>query len=84
MTVQVKKEMQFWEILENAWSGAILTLKTIEEHDKEEEFMYLIDEMYPDGVDETELNDLLWFDDEFVLETLGIDNEEDEEEEEEE
>ena len=34
-------------------------------------------------VDETELNDFLWFEDEFIFEELGISNDEDDDEDEE-
>ena len=65
-----------------AWSGAVATKDLIIENNKEDEFDALIEELYPDGIDETQLNDILWFDDEWVLESLGI-KEEDEDEEEE-
>lgn len=55
-----------------AWSGAIDTKNTIIDHDKAEEFDDLIEEIYPDGLSETQLNDILWFDDEWIFETLGI------------
>ena len=65
-----------------AWSGAVDTYNTIEEHDKLEELEQLIEELFPDGLSFTELNDMLWFDSEYVLEQLGINTEEEEEEEE--
>ena len=55
-----------------AWSGAVDTKNTIIDHDKQTDFEYLIDELYPDGLSETQLNDLLWFDAEWVFEQLGI------------
>ena len=66
------------------WSGAVDTYNTIEEHDKLEELEQLIDELYPDGISFTSLNDILWFDSEFIFEQLGIQNEDDEEDEDEE
>ena len=68
----------------NAWSGAIDTKKTIIENNKAEDFERLIDECYPDGLTETQLNDILWFETDWIFENLGIDQEEEEEEEEEE
>ena len=65
-----------------AWSGARDTKLVIMEHRKEEEFEALIEELYPDGIDETQLNDILWFDSEWVFECLGIDEEEEDEDEE--
>ena len=32
----------------------------------------IIEDMYPDGIDETELNDLFWFDTEEVLSWIGL------------
>lgn len=55
-----------------AWSGAIDTKNTIIDHDKQKDFEYLIDELYPDGLSETQLNDILWFDSEWIFEQLGI------------
>lgn len=65
----------------DAWSGAKDTKKTIIDADKSEEFDSLIEELYPDGLSETQLNDLLWFDSEWIFECLGISEEEEEEEE---
>lgn len=61
------------------WSGAIDTFNTIEKAGKLEEFESLIDELYPDGIEEVKLNDILWFEDDWILEMLGL-SEEDEEE----
>jgi hypothetical protein len=55
-----------------AWSGAKDTKETILEAGKADEFDALIEEIYPDGIDETALNDLLWFESEWIFESLGI------------
>jgi hypothetical protein len=68
----------------DAWSGAKDTKETILAHDKERDFDYLIEELYPDGLTDTQLNDILWFDSEWIFEQLGINEEETNEEEEEE
>lgn len=64
------------------WSGATDTHNRIIEENKENEFDSLIEEMYPDGLSETQLNDILWFESEWIFESLGITEEEEEEEEE--
>lgn len=66
-----------------AWSGAVDTKKRIIEEGKSEEFDSLIEELYPDGLSETQLNDLLWFEEEWIFEMLGITDEEEIEEDEE-
>ena len=55
-----------------AWGGAINTLDRIIAEDKCDELEAILEDLYPDGINETELNDLLWFDDETVLGWLGI------------
>ncbi len=56
----------------NAWSGAKETQVKIIEAGLSEAFDSLIEELYPDGIDETKLNDILWFDSEWVYESLGM------------
>ena len=59
-----------------AWSGAIETKKIILDLGLEEEFEGLIEELYPEGLTDTELNDILWFDSDWILESLGVKEEE--------
>lgn len=58
-----------------AWSGAKDTKERIIEEGKEEAFEDMINELYPDGLTDTQLNDLLWFEEDFIFESLGIDTE---------
>ena len=62
-----------------AWSGAIETKQAIIDAGKCDEFDSYIDELYPDGLTDTQLNDILWFD-ESLLEMLGISEEEEDDE----
>lgn len=55
-----------------AWSGAVSTLDRIQREGKCEELESLLEEVYPEGMTETELNDLLWFDDEWIFQSLGM------------
>jgi len=59
----------------NAWSGAVETKEAIINADKASDFENLIEELYPDGIEETQLNDLLWLDEDFIFESLGIETE---------
>lgn len=72
MKVTVETDLQGF----NAWSGAKETKQTIIDNDKAEDFNALIEELYPDGIDETKLNDLLWHDDAWIFDCLSIDIEE--------
>ena len=66
--------------LENfeAWSGAVDTLNRVREAGKCDELESILEDLYPDGMSETELNDLLWFEPETVYKWLGIEEEEEE------
>ena len=55
-----------------AWSGAKDTLDRVQREGKCAELENILEELYPDGMTETELNDLLWFEPETVYEWLGI------------
>ena len=68
--MKVFKEISLCDF--EGWSGAEETIGIIVENDKEEEFEQLIEELFPEGIDETHLNDLLRFEDEWVFEALGI------------
>ena len=62
------------------WACAVDTANRIWEEKGEEGWNQLeaiLENEYPDGIDETELNDLLWFDAETVYEWLGIGDSED-------
>ena len=48
------------------------TKETIINEGKAEQFDSLIDELYPDGITDTQLNDLLWFEEDWIFEMLGI------------
>ena len=75
MTIKTETNLRNFK----AWSGAIETKELIISLGLEEEFEGLIDELYPEGLTDTQLNDLLWFDSDWILETLGIKEEEEEE-----
>lgn len=55
-----------------AWSEAVHTKDNIIYADKGEEFIQRLDDIYPEGVTQTQLNDLLWFEDEWCYELVGL------------
>ena len=64
------------------WSGARenalkLTLEQLDEVES------MLEDMYPDGISDTQLNDLFWFDFDEVCNWLGISDDEVEEDDEE-
>jgi len=55
-----------------AWSGAVYTHETILKADKIGELADLINDIFPDGAEDVQINDFLWFDADFIFEHLGI------------
>ncbi len=83
MYIKVEVEDFYW-LKENCWGGAIDTLNTIEEYEKEDELMDYLNVCFEDEAfyslpSLTELNDFLWFDDESIFYELGINLDNDEE-----
>lgn len=72
----VKKEIDFEDLKEMCWSGAINTLQVIEDNNKQDEFMKFLEEEYQDGIPTiTEVNDLLWFNENYIFDMLNIEME---------
>ena len=69
MTITSEKSLRDFEF----WSGAKDTVKylTMQELDTIED---ILNDLYPDGMNETELNDLFWFDRDTIAEWLGYEN----------
>lgn len=69
----IKKDYDFNELKNNSWSGAVDTLERIEEEGKEEELFAMLEENFMDEIPtETEVNDFLWFESDFIFECLEI------------
>ena len=69
------KVNNFTELKNNSWGGAISTLEAIEDKGLEEEFLSLLNDIissYNNGMEETKLNDFIWFDCEYIEEALGV------------
>jgi len=72
----IKKEYDYNDLKENSWSGAVNTLRRIEEANKEEELMNFLEDIFYENIpSDTEVNDLLWFEPEMIYESLGISDE---------
>lgn len=70
----VKKEIDFEDLKNICWSDAIDTLEEIENAEKEEELMELLESNFGGRIPtETEINDFLWFEDDFIFEQLNMD-----------
>jgi hypothetical protein len=69
--MKITKEISLYNF--EAWSGAKDTLGelTISECDQ---LQAILEDIYPDGMDETQLNDILWFENDWIAECLGYRN----------
>ncbi len=69
------KNYEFYKLLENSWSGALDTLEDIEAAEKQEEFMEHLEMIFSDReeIEDTELNDYIWFERDYIYEELGLD-----------
>jgi hypothetical protein len=56
----------------DAWGGAEETKDRIISEGKEDDFVSLIEELFENGISETQLNDLLRFDEEWIFSNLNI------------
>ena len=54
------------------WSGAVKTYELIEDAGKLDEFNDIVQELYPDKITKQTINDLLWYDSDFIKEVLDI------------
>ena len=69
----IKDIGNYYELKENSWSGALDTLEDIEKADKEEELVQFLEDFFADRTPtETEVNDLLWHDREYIYENVGL------------
>ena len=72
--MKITKEMSLRNF--EGWSGAVDTLNTLT-NDQKDALEANLKELYLDGVDETRLNDLLWFENDTIAEWLGFEDWED-------
>lgn len=56
----------------NPWSGAVSTWEEIKEQGKISDLEFILTEIYPEGIEEGQLNDILWFESDWVYAQLGI------------
>lgn len=66
--------VSYWELKEKLWSGALDTLEDIENADKEDEVIDMLESVFFDKTPSiTEINDFLWHEREVVYDYLGLD-----------
>ena len=88
MKVTVERD-GWYDYKENAWGGAISTLNDIEEQDREEEAIEIIEEYMSEDTlgyipSETEVNDFIWFNLSDIMHLYEEDDDEDDNDDEDE
>lgn len=78
--LKVIDEYDFDTLYNNSWGQAVSILNEIDEADKSEDLMDFLEDLYPDGVDGIELNDLISYDWEWLYKNIGMPMKDEEEE----
>jgi hypothetical protein len=55
------------------WSGAIDTVNYLTEEELDT-IEFMLEDCYPDGMSDTQINDFFWFEDDTIAEWLGFNN----------
>ena len=72
--MEIRIDMGINEIYDMSWSGGRDTLDDIFEHDREEELMNLLEEVFFNEIpSDGEVNDFLWFERDMIYEHCGLD-----------
>lgn len=72
--MEIRKEINgFYELADMVWSGAVDTIADIQNANKENEFMDFLEMVFCDNVPtDTEVNDFIWFEREYIYENIGL------------
>ena len=72
--MEIRKEINgFYELADMVWSGAADTIVDIQNANKEDEFMDFLEMVFCDEVPtDTEVNDFIWFERNYIYENIGL------------
>ena len=72
--MEIRKEINgFYELADMVWSGATVTIVDIQRANKEDEFMNFLEAVFCDEVPtDTEVNDFIWFERDYIYENIGL------------
>lgn len=72
--MEIKKEINdFYALADMVWSGAVDTIADIQNANKGDEFMNLLEAVFCDEVPtDTEVNDFIWFERDYIYENIGL------------
>ena len=72
--MEIRKEINgFYELADMVWSGAVDTIVDVQNANKENEFMDFLEMVFCDDVPtDTEVNDFIWFERDYIYENIGL------------
>ena len=72
--MEIRKEINdFYALADMVWSGAVDTIKDIQNANKEDEFMNFLEAVFCNEVPtDTEVNDFIWFERDYIYENIGL------------
>lgn len=72
--MEIRKEINgFNELADMVWSGATDTIADIQNANKEDEFMNFLEAVFCDEIPtDTEVNDFIWFERDYIYENIGL------------
>lgn len=72
--MEIRKEINdFYALADMVWSGAVDTIKDIQNANKEDEFMNFLESVFCDEVPtDTAVNDFIWFERDYIYENIGL------------
>ena len=74
--MEIRKEINgFNELADMVWSGAVDTITDIQNANKEDEFMNFLEAVFCDCEEvptDTEVNDFIWFERDYIYENIGL------------
>ena len=72
--MEIRKEINdFYALADMVWSGAVDTIADIQNTNKEDEFMNFLEAVFCDEIPtDTEVNDFIWFERDYIYENIGL------------
>ena len=72
--MEIRREINdFYALADMVWSGAVDTIADIQNTNKEDEFMNFLEAVFCDEVPtDTEVNDFIWFERDYIYENIGL------------
>ena len=74
--MEIRKEINgFYELADMVWSGAVDTIADVQNANKENEFMDFLEMIFMNREEpptDTEVNDFIWFERDYIYENIGL------------